>query len=110
MARIFIDRPVFAIVIALFLSLAGYLSLITLPVAQYPEITPPTVKITSVYPGASAKVVEEGVTSPLDSQINGVTGMESIRAVSGSDGSSSITVQFSLETDADIAAVETQTA
>ena len=108
MARIFIDRPVFAIVIALFLSLAGYLSLITLPVAQYPEITPPTVKITSVYPGASAKVVEEGVTSPLDSQINGVTGMESIRAVSGSDGSSSITVQFSLETDADIAAVETQ--
>ncbi|MDJ0978669.1 MAG: multidrug efflux RND transporter permease subunit [Erythrobacter sp.] len=108
MARIFIVRPVFAIVIALFLSLAGYLSLLALPVAQYPEITPPTVKITSVYPGASAKVVEEGVTAPLDSQINGVTGMESIRAVSGSDGSSIITVQFSLETDADIAAVETQ--
>lgn len=108
MARIFIDRPVFAIVIALFLSLAGYLSLIGLPVAQYPEISPPTVRIFSVYPGASAKVVEEGVTSPLDTQINGVTGMDSIRAVSASDGTSIITVKFDLETDADIAAVETQ--
>jgi len=108
MARIFIDRPVFAIVIALVLSLAGYLSLIGLPVAQYPEIAPPTVRITSVYPGASAPTVEDGVTVPLDSQINGVTGMKSIRAVSGADGTSVITVQFSLETDPDIAAVETQ--
>jgi len=108
MARIFIDRPVFAIVIALILSLGGYLSLTSLPVAQFPEIAPPTVKITSAYPGASAPVVEEGVTAPIDSQVNGVTGMKSIRSVSGSDGSSVITVQFSLETDADIAAVETQ--
>ena len=79
MARIFIDRPVFAIVIALVLSLAGALSLLGLPVSQYPDIAPPTVKITSVYPGASALVVEDGVTKPLDSQINGVTGMKSIR-------------------------------
>ena len=108
MARFFIDRPVFAIVIALILSLAGVLSLTGLPVAQYPEIAPPTVRITSLYPGASALVVEDGVTAPLDSQINGVTGMKSIKAVSSADGSSVVTVQFSLETDPDIAAVETQ--
>jgi multidrug efflux pump len=107
-ARFFIDRPVFAIVIALILSLAGVLSLTGLPVAQYPEIAPPTVRITSLYPGASALVVEDGVTAPLDSQINGVTGMKSIKAVSSADGSSVVTVQFSLETDPDIAAVETQ--
>ncbi|MEQ8411513.1 MAG: multidrug efflux RND transporter permease subunit [Erythrobacter sp.] len=108
MARMFIDRPVFAIVIALILSLGGYLSLTGLPVAQFPDIAPPTVRITSVYPGASAPTVEEGVTVPIDSQVNGVTGMKSIRAVSGADGSSVITVQFKLETDPDIAAVETQ--
>ncbi len=108
MARFFIDRPVFAIVIALILSLAGVLSLTGLPVAQYPEIAPPTVKITSLYPGASALVVEDGVTAPLDSQINGVTGMKSIKAVSSADGTSVVTVQFGLETDPDIAAVETQ--
>ena len=108
MARFFIDRPVFAIVIALMLSLAGVLSLTGLPVAQYPDIAPPTVKITALYPGASALVVEDGVTAPLDSQINGVTGMKSIKAVSSADGSSSVTVQFGLETDPDIAAVETQ--
>ena len=108
MARIFIDRPVFAIVIALVLSLAGALSLLGLPVSQYPDIAPPTVKITSVYPGASALVVEDGVTKPLDSQINGVTGMKSIKGVSSADGTSVVTVQFSLETDPDIAAVETQ--
>jgi len=107
-ARIFIDRPVFAIVIALVLSLAGALSLLGLPVSQYPDIAPPTVKITSVYPGASALVVEDGVTKPLDSQINGVTGMKSIKGVSSADGTSVVTVQFSLETDPDIAAVETQ--
>jgi len=107
-ARFFIDRPVFAIVIALILSLAGVLSLTGLPVAQYPEISPPTVRITSLYPGASAQVVEDGVTAPLDSQINGATGMTAIKAVSSADGTSVVTVQFSLETDPDIAAVETQ--
>jgi hydrophobe/amphiphile efflux-1 (HAE1) family protein len=107
-ARFFIDRPVFAIVIALMLSLGGVLSLLGLPVAQYPEISPPTVRITGVYPGASALVVEDGVTKPLDSQINGVSGMKSIKAVSSSDGSSAITVQFDLETNPDIAALETQ--
>lgn len=108
MARFFIDRPVFAIVISLFLVLAGTLTLFTLPIAQFPDIALPTVKITSLYPGASAEVVEESVTSPLDSQINGVSGMKAIKAVSGDDGSSSISVTFELGADPDIATVETQ--
>ncbi|MDZ3832824.1 MAG: multidrug efflux RND transporter permease subunit [Sphingopyxis sp.] len=108
MARFFIDRPVFAIVISLFLVLAGVISLFGLPVSQFPDIAPPTVRVSSVFPGANAEVVEETVTAPLDSEINGVTGMRSIRSVSGSDGSSIITVQFALERDPDIASVETQ--
>ncbi|WP_338466799.1 multidrug efflux RND transporter permease subunit [Novosphingobium sp. ZN18A2] len=108
MARFFIDRPIFAIVISLFLVLAGALSLLGLPVAQFPEISPPTVRVSATYPGANAQVVEDTVTAPLDSQINGVTGQRSIRSVSGSDGTSTITVKFALDRNPDIAAVETQ--
>jgi len=107
-AKFFIDRPIFAIVISLLLVLAGVLSLLGLPVAQYPEIAPPTVRVTTVYPGADAETVNESVTTPLDSQINGVSDMRYIKAVSGDDGSSAVTVTFKLERDADIAAVETQ--
>ncbi len=109
MARFFIDRPIFAIVISLFLILAGILSMLGLPVSQFPNIAPPTVKISGVYPGASAEVVENSVVAPIDSQINGVAGMKYIKAVSGNDGSAVITVTFDLERDVDIAAVETQT-
>lgn len=108
MARLFIDRPILAIVISLLLTLGGVLSLLGLPVAQYPEITPPTVRVSAAYPGASAETVEQSVTTPLDSQINGVAGLRYIRSVSGDDGTSSIAVVFALERDADIAAVETQ--
>jgi multidrug efflux pump len=108
MAKFFIDRPVFAVVVSLFLVLAGSLSLLGLPVAQFPDIALPTVKVTTLYPGAGADVVEEAVTAPLDSQINGVTDMKYIRAVSGDDGSASISVTFELGRDPDIAAVETQ--
>lgn len=108
MAHFFIDRPIFAIVVSLLMVLAGVLSLLGLPVSQYPEITPPTVRVSTAYPGASAETVEQSVTAPLDSQINGVADMRYIRAVSGSDGSSAVSVVFELERDADIAAVETQ--
>jgi len=107
-AHFFIDRPIFAIVVSLLMVLAGVLSLLGLPVSQYPEITPPTVRVSTAYPGASAETVEQSVTAPLDSQINGVADMRYIRAVSGSDGSSAVSVVFELERDADIAAVETQ--
>ena len=103
MSRFFIDRPVFAIVISLFLVLVGTLSLITLPVGEFPEIALPTVQVKAGYIGASSDVVEDAVTSPLDRQINGVTDMLYINGVSGDDGSSSLTVTFALERDADLA-------
>ena len=108
MARFFIDRPVFAIVISLFLVLAGTLVMIGLPISQFPDIALPNVKVTTLYPGASADVVEDAVTAPLDTQINGVTDMKYIKSVSGDDGSTSISVTFDLERDVDIASVETQ--
>lgn len=108
MGRYFIARPVFAIVISLFLVLAGVLTALRLPVAQFPEIALPTVRVTAAYAGASADVVEEAVTTPLDLQINGVTDMLYVNSTSGSDGSASITVTFALDRDPDLAAVEVQ--
>jgi len=107
-AHFFIDRPIFAIVLSLLMVLGGVLSLVGLPISQYPEITPPTVRVLAAYPGANAETVEQSVTAPLDSQINGVSDMRYIRAISGNDGSSLVSVVFELERDADIAAVETQ--
>jgi The (Largely Gram-negative Bacterial) Hydrophobe/Amphiphile Efflux-1 (HAE1) Family len=108
MARFFIDRPVFAIVISLFLLLIGTLSLIGLPVGEFPNIALPTVQINASYLGASSDVVEESVTAPIDQQVNGVTDMLYINGVSGDDGSAAITVTFELERDPDLAAVEVQ--
>src|SRR5437868_13852813 len=108
MARFFIDRPVFAIVIALLMILVGCLSLVRLPVGEFPEIALPTVRVSASYLGASSDVVEEAVTAPLDRQINGVTDMLYISGVSGDDGTASITVSFALERDPDLAAVEVQ--
>ncbi|MGB0135269.1 efflux RND transporter permease subunit, partial [Dokdonella sp.] len=108
MARFFIDRPIFAIVISLFLVLTGVLSMLGLPIAQYPDIAPPTVSIRASYPGANAIVVNESVSAVIDQQVNGTTDMKYIKAVSGNDGSSSINVTFDLERDADIASVEVQ--
>ena len=108
MARFFIDRPVFAIVISLFLLLIGTLSLVRLPIAEFPPIALPTVQVVANYLGASSDVVEESVTVPLDQQINGVTDMLYINAVSGDDGSANLTVTFALERNPDLAAVEVQ--
>jgi len=108
MSRFFIDRPVFAIVISLFLLLVGSLSLVGLPVGEFPNIALPTVQVNGFYLGASSDVVEESVSAPIDQQINGVTDMLYISSVSGDDGSSSIAVTFALERDPDLAAVEVQ--
>jgi hydrophobe/amphiphile efflux-1 (HAE1) family protein len=108
MARFFIDRPVLAIVLSLFLLLIGTLSLLRLPVGEFPNIALPTVQVNAFYLGASSDVVEESVTAPIDQQINGATDMLYINGVSGDDGSSAITVTFALERDPDLAAVEVQ--
>lgn len=107
-SRFFIDRPIFSIVIAIIMVLAGLLTVKSLPVAQYPDITPPTVMVSATYPGADAKTVAETVGVPLEEQINGVEGMMYMSSNSGSDGSYSLTVTFENGTDVDMAAVKIQ--
>ncbi|MFM1889911.1 MAG: hypothetical protein RLZZ565_668, partial [Planctomycetota bacterium] len=105
MIRFFIDRPIFASVIALVMILMGGLALATLPIAQYPQIVPPTIQVNANYPGASAAVVSEVVTRPLEMQINGVEDMIYMSSNSTNNGTSQITITFDVGTDQDIAAV-----
>ena len=104
----FIRRPVFASVCALLIVLAGLAVLPTLPVAQYPNLAPPQVGVTSAYIGASAQTVESAVTIPLEQQINGAEGMKYMTSTSGNDGTSNITVTFDLSRNPDLAAVDIQ--
>lgn len=104
----FITRPIFSSVIAIVIVLAGIVCIPMLPIAQFPEISPPTVFVQAVYTGASADVVEQSVTSPLEEQINGVEGMMYMSSTSSSDGTSNITVTFDIGYDLDIAAVDVQ--
>src|SRR5438270_679380 len=104
----FIRRPIFATVCALMIILAGAVSIPSLPIAQFPNLAPPQVTVTSNYNGASAQVVETAVTTPLEQAINGVEGMKYITSSSGNDGSSSITVTFDIDRNVDIAAVDVQ--
>jgi HAE1 family hydrophobic/amphiphilic exporter-1 len=104
----FIRRPVFATVCALFIILAGAISIPTLPIAQFPNLAPPQVLVTSIYIGANAQTVESAVTIPLEQAINGVPSMKYITSNSGNDGSSAITVTFDVTRDVDLAAVDVQ--
>lgn len=104
----FIKRPIFATVCALIIILAGAVSIPTLPLAEYPNIAPPTVSVTSVYTGANAETVESAVTTPLEQQINGAQNVKYITSTSGNDGTSTINIAFDLERDLDLAAVDVQ--
>src|SRR5580700_3439935 len=104
----FIQRPVFATVCALLIVLAGAAVLPTLPIAQFPNLAPPQVGVTSTYIGASAQTVESAVTIPLEQQINGAEGMKYITSTSGNDGTSSITATFDINRDPDLATVDIQ--
>src|SRR5262245_27625330 len=97
----FIERPIFANVIALVTVIIGALCLYILPVAQYPEVVPPTIQVTSRYPGASAEVVAATIGVPLEQAINGVEGSIYMSSVSSSDGSYTLTVTFDVGTDQD---------
>ncbi len=105
LSRFFIDRPIFAAVISIFIILAGLASLRTLPIAQYPEIAPPVVTVSAVYPGASATVLEQTVAAPLENAINGIPNMMYMSSNSASNGVVQIQVTFEIGTDIDIAAV-----
>src|SRR4051812_20453083 len=107
-ARFFIDRPIFAAVLSIVITLAGGIAVFTLPIAQYPEITPPTVEVSAVYPGANAQVVIDTVASPIEQQVNGVEGMMYMSSQSTNDGTYTLTVTFKLGTDLDIAQVLVQ--
>jgi multidrug efflux pump len=108
MAKFFIDRPVFAWVIALFILLAGILAIPNLPISQYPTIAPPTVIVNAVYPGASAQTVDESVTSLIEQEMNGAENMLYIESQSQSDGTSSVSVTFKTGTNPELAAVDVQ--
>src|SRR5579871_1743312 len=104
----FIRRPVFATVCALLIILAGAAVIPTLPIAQFPDLAPPQVGVSSFYTGASAQTVESAVTIPLEQQINGAEGMKYMTSTSGNDGSSNITVTFDLSRNPDLATVDIQ--
>ncbi len=108
MPQFFIERPIFAWVVALFILLAGLLAIPNMPVAQYPDVAPPAITITATYPGASAKEVAESVTSIIEDQLNGAKGLLYYESVSDSYGQSQITATFAPGTDPDLAQVDVQ--
>ena len=104
----FINRPVLANVLAIVIVLLGGVALATLPIAQYPNIVPPTVQVTTTYPGASAKTVVENVALPIELQVNGVEGMIYMQSYSTDAGTYTLTVTFQIGTDLDFAQVLVQ--
>ncbi|EGH70124.1 efflux RND transporter permease subunit, partial [Pseudomonas syringae] len=108
MARFFIDRPIFAWVIAICIMFAGGLSISQLPLEQYPNIAPPTVKISATYTGASAKTVEDSVTQVIEQQMKGLDRLTYMSASSSSAGSASISLTFAAGTDPDVAQMQVQ--
>ena len=108
MAQFFIDRPIFAWVIAIFVTLGGILSINVLPISQYPNIAPPQVVINATYPGASAQTLEDSVTSVIEEELNGVEGLQYMESQSQSNGQAQVTVTFRTGMDVEMAAVNVQ--
>jgi hydrophobe/amphiphile efflux-1 (HAE1) family protein len=108
MARFFIDRPVFAIVIALVMLIGGSVAGSSLPIAQFPQITLPTIRVAAAYPGANAEVVERAVAQAIEEQVNGVEGMVYLQSSSAGNGAYALDVTFDLSRNADIASVQVQ--
>ena len=104
----FIDRPVFSAVISILIVIVGIIGLMMLPIDQYPQITPPVVKISASYPGASAVTVSQAVATPIEQELNGTPGMLYMESSSSNTGSFSATVTFDISADPDLAAVEIQ--
>ncbi len=107
-SHFFIDRPIFAAVVSIFILIVGAIAYFSLPVAQYPEVAPPTIVVNAQYPGASAEVIADTVATPIEQEINGVEGMQYMYSQSTSDGRVSVTITFELGTDLDQAQVLVQ--
>ena len=107
-SRFFIDRPIFASVMSIIITLAGGIAVWGLPIAQYPEITPPTVEVSAVYPGANAQVVADTVAAPIEQQVNGVERMLYMSSQSTNDGNYTLTITFEIGTDVNLAQVLVQ--
>lgn len=107
-SRFFIDRPIFAAVLSILIILCGWIALYTLPMTQYPDITPPTVEVSAIYPGANARVVSDTVAAPIEQQVNGVEGMMYMSSQCTNDGVYSLTVTFRQGTDLNLAQVLVQ--
>src|SRR5262245_64065596 len=107
-SRLFIERPILATVGSLMIILAGLIAIPILPIARYPDLTPPSVSVTSFYTGANAQAVESAVTTPLEQVINGVEGMTYMQSSSTNSGVSTINVYFDISRDPDLAAVDVQ--
>src|SRR6201981_3626214 len=108
MFNYFIERPVFSTVIALVMILVGALAAVGLPIAQYPQVVPPQVTVSTSFAGANAEVVAQSVAAPIEQQVNGSQDMLYMSSKSGNDGSYSLTVTFDIGTDKNIDAVEVQ--
>jgi multidrug efflux pump len=108
MAKFFIHRPIFAWVIALMIMLAGILSIYNLPISQYPSIAPPSIAITAIYPGASAKTIEDSVTQIIETKMKGIDNLMYMKSSSESIGASTVTLTFKAGTDPDIAQMQVQ--
>ena len=106
--KLFIDRPVLAIVLSIAIVLVGTIALLSLPVEQYPDIAPPTVQVYATYPGANAETVQKAVIVPLEEAINGVENMSYITSTASNNGDATINVYFKQGTNADMAAVNVQ--
>ncbi len=108
MAKFFIDRPIFAWVVAIFIMLAGIVSIRMLPVSQYPQVAPPTITLTAVYAGADAQTLEDSVMSVIEREMNGLDGLDYMEATSLSNGVGTLTLTFKTGTNSDLAQVDVQ--
>ena len=107
-SRFFIDRPIFAWVITLFILVLGGAAVTKLPVAQYPAVAPPTIQISAAYPGATAQTLEDSVLAVIEREMNGATGLAYVETTSQANGTGSITLSFEPGTNADMAQVDVQ--